>query len=342
MDPERLGLGQVQEPLDVILELKNNPLSITTQVSKTGGVSKLRTFEYGEKTAVYRNKAIVGGNLVASCKNYVLIWILDRETAVMFATDNLDEVKPLHELNIESIEIPEELIGEDVSPNSGDIPLIYIGRIGGDGTIPQKLKEKAQVKNFTHFHPGSSDDWRFTSWTVAFDGKQSEISIFPQSGDICLDYRLGSGAHEITTQTFYKKYARFYQEGGVIGLALMREASTLNRDEMKEKHPRTRFYIADPQEQIDYIQKKTEIILTPEQELLYYNLRWIPSYLHQVIYDVGFTPPISRHIEKKTVYVHPALLDEIGLLSQVFKFTGDIERESLLRDYCVRNRFYIN
>ena len=45
MDPERLGLGQVQEPLDVILELTNDPLSITTQVSKTGGVSKLRTFE---------------------------------------------------------------------------------------------------------------------------------------------------------------------------------------------------------------------------------------------------------------------------------------------------------
>lgn len=330
MDVEKADSGQ------------QTPLEITTQVNEGRGVMKARTLENGENTTIYRNRAMVGENLISPWdKKHVFLWILDKNTAVMLATDDPEEIQPLINLKIESIKIPELLSIADVtSSNPYAIPLIYIGRIDGDENILQIIQEKTQVQNFLHIPPGNSDDWRFQSWRVGFEGIQTEISIYPGSGDIYLSCLFVNGIPEVTEESLYKKYSEYFRKGGVIGLSFMRDASTLSREEMRQKYPRDSFYIGDPQEQIDSIQKSFGINLTPKQKTLYYNLRWIPSDTFQVVYDVGFKPPQGNQSENKTVYRHPKDLDIIGLLSQVLNFTEDAENEAILREHCEKKQLF--
>lgn len=317
----------------------SSPVTISTQVLERGGAMKARTLETSGKTALCRDMGIVGTNVAASGKNHVLLWMLTDGTAVMFATNNLDDVKPLQDLKIESVDIPEELKASDVSPNPGDVPLIYVDCSPNPQNL-RSIQEKTQVRNFTHIPPGSPDDRRFGSWMVAYEGTKSRMSIFPAGEDIHLTYTFENGAQEATSTPFYKNYSKYFQEGGVIGLAFMRDASTFEREAMRQKYPRNRFYVGDPQEQIEYIYAHMRIYLTTEQQRLYYNLRWIPAEFPQVIIDVGFHPPKSYFIKENKPYVHPKELDEIGILSQVFKFTQDRDGEDVLRAYCKRLQRY--
>lgn len=139
---------------------------------------------------------------------------------------------------------------------------------------------------------------------------------------------------ETATKSFNQIYSMFIQDGGVIGTSFMKDASQLNKKEMQQRYPRDKSYLEDPEVQIAYIQGRTKIELTAEQKALYYNLRWIPSNFHPVI-DV----PKSEQLNNKGIeYRHPSQLDEIGLLSQVFIYTGDTYREHLLRKYCQTSR----
>ena len=134
---------------------------------------------------------------------------------------------------------------------------------------------------------------------------------------------------ETATKYFDQKYFKFVHNDGVIGASFMQDASRLTKKEMQQKYPRDESYLEDPEIQITYVQRRTKIELTPEQKALYYNLRWIPS-----SYPMVINAPKSEQIEKRIEYRHPSELDEIGLLSQVFKFTGDTYSENLLRRYC--------
>ena len=84
---------------------------------------------------------------------------------------------------------------------------------------------------------------------------------------------------------------------------------------------------------MEYIVGKTGIELTKEQENLFVNLQWIPTEIPQVIYDYGPRQAMAKQPAGEE-FVHPATLGEIGILSQVFLFTDDKEREEQLARYC--------
>lgn len=305
--------------------------AIATKTIESGGVMAARILENDKRTVFCRGAyAVLGDIMVAPWKAHVLLWVSGENESVMYATDDLEQIQPLKTLKIRHCEIPECLMAIDVFSKPDETALVYVGQ-----TEPGKIREKTRVRNINFVQAGSPDDWRFNSRTVGFKKEGSDLSIFPQSGDIHLSCHFkNESPGTTTTSPFYRRYAGYVKDGGVIGISFMRDASTLSGEEMRKKYPRDHFYVEDPEEQIVLMQRRIGIELTEGQKRLYYNLRWIPTDFPQVIYNVGPTPPNKRLLQAETVFRHPSDLGEEGLLGQVFRLTKDETREAQLGKYC--------
>ena len=328
-----------------VAELTDLPILIKPDINLIGGVRARRTMETDARTTFCGDVPVAGDRLItvySEREQHVLIWTSDQGVAVMTATSDLSEIRPLSDFTIGIGKLPERYTSGDIFGEKDEVILFHIGRT--EGAEHQAIKERTQVKNFRHIsagNPDDPDDFRFDQWSVGYVGADSSLRIFPQSGDSYLNYFLGNPNGNKNGQfseirrrlDTYEKYQEYRQRGGVIGWQFMGDAAMLPRVEMQKKYPRSRFYIGEPQEHLEYIVGKTGIELTEVQENLFFNLYWIPTEIPQVTYEYGPKFLVAKHPAREE-FVYPATLGEIGILSQVFLFTDDKEREEQLARYC--------
>lgn len=323
------------------------PILITPQVLTKGGVTTRRTMETDPRTTFCREDPMVSDKLYSVNREHILLWTSSQGVGVMMATSELSEIQPLSDLIIGIEDHPERFRAGDIIDEPDDVILIYVGR--SDDAELRAIKERAQVETIIHIPPGRPDDWLFNQWSVGYDGARSTLLIFPGSGDAYLSCHINNNHDKGDDQSSEKKrerlvicmkYQQYCRGGGVIGWQFMGDAAMLSKEEMRIKYPRNgEIYIGDPQERLKYIVGKTKIELTEDQINLFLNLRWIPIQIPQVIYDVGPRQVMAKQPAGEE-FVHPATLDEIGILSQVFKFTHDKKREEMLARYCRYGEIY--